>query len=138
MKTITIAGRLGGDAEMKTTNGGTEVCKFSVATDSKRSGERVTTWFDVSIFGKRGASLCQFLKKGSAVTVVGDLEARTYEARDGSTKMALGVVCSEIALLGGGKDSNDSPRPRRNESDGGSDPFGSDSDIPFAPRGNVP
>jgi hypothetical protein len=33
--------------------------------------------------------------------------------------------------------SNDGTRPRRNESDGGSDPFGSDQDIPFAPRGDV-
>lgn len=103
MKVITIAGRLGRDAELKYTQGGTAVAKFSVATDSKRNGEKVTTWFDVSIFGKRGETVCQYLRKGTIVCVVGDLEARTYEARDGSTRTALCVVASEITLLGGGE-----------------------------------
>lgn len=136
MKQITIAGRLGKDAELRSTQGGTQVCRFSVATDSKRGGEKVTTWFDVSIFGKRGEALCSHLRKGTVVCVVGDLDARTYQ-KDGETRMALGVVASEITLLGGGergeqrdpesRSGGSYDRPPRSDDYGGGD----DPDIPF-------
>lgn len=139
MKQITIAGRIGRDAELKYTQAGAAVCRFSVATDSKRGGEKVTTWFDVSIFGKRGEALCSHLRKGTVVCVVGDLDARTYE-KNGETRMALGVVASEITLLGGGE--RGEQRDPESRSGGSYDraPYsddygggGGDPDIPFAP-----
>ena len=132
MKVITIAGRLGRDAEVKSTQGGTNVCRFSVATDAKRNGEKVTTWFDVSIFGKRGEALARYLTKGTTVCVVGDLEARTFQAKDGSTKLALGVVASEVTLLGGGQ--RDEQRAASPAGDGFGDAGSFDSgdeSIPF-------
>lgn len=131
MKVITIAGRLGRDAEVKSTQGGTNVCRFSVATDAKRNGEKVTTWFDVSIFGKRGEALARYLTKGTTVCVVGDLEARTFQAKDGSTKLALGVVASEVTLLGGGQ--RDEQRAASPAGDGFGDAgsFDSGDDLPF-------
>jgi single-strand DNA-binding protein len=131
VKVITIAGRLGRDAEVKSTQGGTNVCRFSVATDAKRNGEKVTTWFDVSIFGKRGEALARYLTKGTTVCVVGDLEARTFQAKDGSTKLALGVVASEVTLLGGGQ--RDEQRAASPAGDGFGDAgsFDSGDDLPF-------
>ena len=132
MKVITIAGRLGRDAEVKSTQGGTNVCRVSVATDAKRNGEKVTTWFDVSIFGKRGEALARYLTKGTTVCVVGDLEARTFQAKDGSTKLALGVVASEVTLLGGGQ--RDEQRAASPAGDGFGDAGSFDSgdeSIPF-------
>ena len=131
MKVITIAGRLGRDAEVKSTQGGTNVCRFSVATDAKRNGEKVTTWFDVTIFGKRGEALARYLTKGTTVCVVGELEARTFQAKDGSTKLALGVVASEVTLLGGGQ--RDEQRAASPAGDGFGDAgsFDSGDDLPF-------
>jgi single-strand DNA-binding protein len=126
----TIAGRLGRDAEIKTTQGGTTVCKFSVATDQRRNGEKVTTWFDVSIFGKRGEALAKYLTKGTTVCVVGDLDARLYQTKEGATKLALGVVASEVTLLGGGERSQSrepSSSPAASYDDDG---FGG-GDVPF-------
>ena len=131
MKTITIAGRLGRDAEVKPTQGGTNACRFSVATDAKRNGEKTTTWFDVTIFGKRGEALSRYLTKGTTVCVVGDLEARTFQAKDGSTKLALGVVASEVTLLGGGQ--RDEQRAASPSGDGFGDAgsFDAGDDVPF-------
>lgn len=143
MQKMTVAGRLGRDAEIKTTQGGTSVCRFSVAADKKRGGEKVTTWYDVSLFGKRGEVLCAYLRKGTTICVVGDLEARTYEAKDGSTRLALGIVADDVSLLGGGQrdeqrdaegksgGSYDRPAPRGGDAfDGPPDDLG-DGDIPF-------
>ncbi len=131
MQKMTVAGRLGRDAEIKTTQGGTPVCRFSVAADRKRGGEKVTTWYDVSLFGKRGEVLCQYLRKGTTVCVVGDLEARTYEAKDGSTRLALGIVADDVSLLGGGQ--RDEQRDAESRSGGSYDrpaPSGGFDDAP--------
>lgn len=107
MKQLSIAGRLGRDAELRHTQSGVATCRFSVAIDSRKGAEKVTTWISCTIFGKRGEALCQHLKNGTTVAAVGDLEVRTYE-KNGETKVDVGMVVSEITLLGGGQRSPES------------------------------
>ena len=90
MKIITIAGNVGKDAVVRRTGNGDAVAGFSVAvTDRKKD----TTWFDVSVWGKRGETLAQYIRKGSKVTVIGELSTREHEG-----KTYLSVNASEIAL----------------------------------------
>ena len=97
MKSITIAGRIGKDAETRTTQGGDQVTGFTVAVDEGFGDKKRTLWFDVSFWGKRGASLAQYLTKGTRVCVTGDLGTREY---NGKTYMT--VRADQITLLGGG------------------------------------
>ncbi|UOF77298.1 single strand binding protein [Caudoviricetes sp.] len=92
----TVAGNIGKDATMRQA-GNDSVCSFGVASESKVKGQKVTTWVDCSIWGKRGAALCEHLLKGSRVTVVGELSTREHNG-----KTYLSVRVSEIALMGGG------------------------------------
>ena len=122
MKIITIAGGVGKDAEVRRTQSGDPVAGFSVAvTDRKKE----TTWFDVSLWGKRGESLAQYITKGSKVTVVGELGTREHNG-----KTYLTVNASEIALQGGGekRDYQDDYREKRPSNEGDRD---LDSEIPF-------
>jgi len=96
MQTITIAGKLGRDAELRHTQGGDSVCSFSVAVDQRDGKDRSTNWFRVSIWGKRGESLAPYLLKGAAVTVAGAFSVSEYEG-----KTQLNVRANEIALQGG-------------------------------------
>ncbi len=90
MKIITIAGNVGKDAVVRRTGNGDAVAGFSVAvTDRKKD----TTWFDVSVWGKRGETLAQYITKGSKITVIGELSTREHEG-----KTYLSVNASEIAL----------------------------------------
>jgi len=97
MKTITIAGNIGKNAELRQTQGGDQVAGFSVAVESREGREKTTMWFDVSIWGKRAESLAQYLTKGTRVCVTGDLGTREY---NGKTYMI--VRADQITLLGGG------------------------------------
>jgi len=92
----TVTGNLGKDAALRKA-GQEQVCSFGVASETKVKGEKVTTWVDCSIWGKRGEALCQYLTKGSKVTVVGELGTRVH---DGKTYLTVRV--SEIAMQGGG------------------------------------
>jgi single-strand DNA-binding protein len=131
---LTIGGHLGQDAEVKTTNSGEAVTSFSVGVSGyKRDSE--TTWFRCSWWGDRGAKLAQYLTKGKAVIVSGEVSLRMYEKRDGSSGASLEVRVNEVQLAGG-KDESDggerkAPRtePQRDEAPA---PQTNDSDdVPF-------
>lgn len=100
MKTITIAGKLGRDAETRTA-GNDSVTSFSVAVDEKKGGEKTTYWFDCSIWGRRGEALAQYLTKGSSVAIAGEFSTRQYQTKDGETKTSLSVRVDQITLQGG-------------------------------------
>lgn len=98
MKTIMIAGNIGKDAVLREA-GGTSVAGFSVAVESREKGEKITTWFDASMWGKRAEGLAQYLTKGTKVAVSGEFGTREYDG-----KTYLTVNASEITLMGGGQE----------------------------------
>ena len=121
MKQITIAGNIGKDAETRSTGQGDSVTSFTVAVNDRKKN---TTWFDVSLWGKRGQSLAQYLTKGGKVCVSGELSTREYEG-----KTYLQVNAAEVTLMGG------EARQERQEPAGGGRPGGGyddlDDDLPF-------
>jgi len=109
--TLIIIGHLGKDAECRTA-GQHKVVSFSVAVTRKRQGNESTTWFRCDWFGDRAVKVVQFLSKGKAVQVVGELYEDTYE-KDGAEKRSLKVDVRDVALLGGGERQQSAPAPTR-------------------------
>ena len=66
MKQITIAGKLGKDAELRSTQNGDKLASFSVAVDDGYGQNKRTLWFDCTVFGKRGETLAPMLSNCSA------------------------------------------------------------------------
>lgn len=143
MKEITIVGRLGQTPKLRDLPSGESVLNLSVAVDhrTKKGGQWTSEpmWFDVTIFGKRGASVAPYLDKGSRIAASGTLGLRSYEARDGTMKQQLEVVAKEIELLDPrGEGTSDRPstyapprasRPQPSPARFADD--GEDDDIPF-------
>jgi single-strand DNA-binding protein len=121
MKNITIAGRIGKSAETRQTQQGDQVTGFSVAVDEGFGDKKRTIWFDVSFWGKRGASVAQYLTKGAQVTVTGDLSTREHDG-----KTYLTVRANDLTLQGGKRDDGQS-------SDTGSG-YGGGYGAPATPR----
>ena len=108
MKNITIAGRVGKDATLRST-GKDNVLSFPVATDDGYGKDKKTMWFDCSVWGKRGETLESMLSKGTAVTVAGELGTRVHEA---NTYLTVNVA--NVTLQGGGeRRGNDESRQER-------------------------
>lgn len=98
MKSVTIAGNIGRNAETRNTQSGDSVTGFSVAVEERQGQDKRTIWFDVSIWGKRGSSLAQYLTKGTRVAVAGELSTREHEG-----KTYLTVKADQVTLMGGGE-----------------------------------
>jgi single-strand DNA-binding protein len=140
MQTITIAGRIGKDAELRSTNNGDQVCGFSVAVDSRQGREKVTNWWRVSLWGKRAEALSQYLTKGSNVAVSGEFSLGNFDG-----KPQLNIRANEITLQGGNTGGSDQRRepdgsrggPANGPSNPGSYADDLDDNIPFASNGGI-
>ena len=101
MQKITFTGRLTRDVDLKTTPNGVQVASFTVAVarKQKKDGEPIVDYFACNAW--RGlADICsKYLSKGKKCYIEGELQARQYTAKDGTTKMSLDVQVSEIEFL---------------------------------------
>jgi len=98
MNSISVCGRLGRDAELKTSNSGMQVLNFSVADDIGFGDKKKTQWVNCAVFGKRAEALAKYLKKGMAVTCIGEVELREFDKKDGTRGASLSMVCDKVAM----------------------------------------
>ena len=103
MNKITLIGNLTHDPETRSTPNGVTVCSFTIAVNrrfaSGSGGERPTDFFRINAWRQLGDTCARFLSKGRKVAVIGELQARTYEAKDGTTRMSLDVQADEVEFL---------------------------------------
>lgn len=122
MNSISVAGTLGKDAEIRYLPNGDAVCNFSVADSMGK--DKGTIWWNCQLFGKRAESLSQYLTKGQAVTVSGNVTEREWNDKEGNKRKTMDVRVQDVALQGGRKE-QEAPRaaPKPAPMD--------DSDVPF-------
>lgn len=102
MNKITLIGNLTNDPDNRATHSGTTVCSFTIAVNRRfagADGNKVTDFFRISAWRQLGDICGKYLTKGQKVAVVGELQARTYEAKDGTTKLSLEVSADEVEFL---------------------------------------
>ncbi len=127
MIVTTIAGNVGKDAVFKSTQGGTELCNFTVAATIGYGDKEQTIWFDVTKWGKGTDKLASFLTKGKQVTVSGELSTREYEG-----KTYLQLRADHIKLQGGKSEQGNGAGGHKPPTDtGGGFDDDLDDDVPF-------
>ena len=100
-----FTGNLGKDAELKSTQSGTQVMSFSVAVKSGYGDNAKTNWINCAMFGKRTeGQLINYLKKGTQVAINGECELKEWQGQDGTQNKMLSVKVGELDLIGGKPD----------------------------------
>ena len=102
MNKIVLIGNLTRDPEARATPNGITVCTFTIAVNRRfanKDGEKETDFFRINAWRQLGEVCAQYLAKGRKVAVVGELQARTYESKDGETRMSLDVQADEVEFL---------------------------------------
>jgi len=101
---VQLIGNLGGAPEIKTTETGKKLARFSIATDEvyrNAKGDKVkeTTWHNLVAWGKIAGIVEKYLNKGSEIAVEGKLISRSY-TKDGVKKYITEVQVNELLMLG--------------------------------------
>ena len=102
---VKLIGFLGGAPEIKTTDNGNKLARFSVATNEtyqNAKGEKVreTQWHSLIAWGKVAEIVEKFLNKGSEVAIEGKLLNRSYTDKEGSKKYISEIQVNELLLIG--------------------------------------
>jgi single-strand DNA-binding protein len=103
MNSITIAGTLTRDAEVKHLPNGDPIANFSIA-DNQGGRDKTAIFWNCGLYGKRAESLSQYLVKGQAVTVTGSVSERKWTDKEGNERKSMDVRVNDVALQGGRKD----------------------------------
>ena len=99
MNKVILTGRLTRVPELRHTETGMAICNFTIA-NNKGDGEKQKTIFvNVVTFNKTAENCDRFLFKGSKVAVVGELDIRSYLAKDGQTKYMTEIIANEVEFL---------------------------------------
>lgn len=127
MAILVVTGRVGSDGELRELQDGTAVLGFSIADDIGWGDKKTTQWIKCSMFGKRAASVAQYVTKGAIVEVVGTPQVEAWTKKGTSDPQAnIKVRVSELKLHGGTKSDRpvaDSGRATRGDEMDDSIPF---------------
>jgi single-strand DNA-binding protein len=96
---VILVGNLTRDPEIRYTQSGKGVAKFTLAVNNPRNKEE-TTFVDIVAWDRLGETCNTYLKKGSNCLVEGRLVIRSYEDKDGIKRKATEVVIDNMQMLG--------------------------------------
>ena len=145
MNKVILIGNLTRDPELTTTPSGVSVCRFGLAVNHTRGGERQTDFYNVTAWRTLGERVAQYLSKGLKAAVVGSIELREYTDNQGNKRFSADVIADEVEFLtpknaqsGDGEEQGAAaPRTYSSQSSAAArkkpvlQSFEDDSDIPF-------
>ena len=102
---VQLIGNLGNAPEVKNTENGKKLAKFSIATNEtyyNAKGEKITEtqWHNLIAWGKVAEIAEKYLTKGSEVAIEGKLMNNNYTDKDGNKRYSTEVQVHELLLLG--------------------------------------
>lgn len=98
MNKIIIHGRLTRDPETSKA-GQAEVCKFTIAENYGKDREKAN-FHDCEAWNKGGEFVQKYFKKGQEIVVVGEVQQREYDAKDGSKRRATSIRVERVDFCG--------------------------------------
>lgn len=97
----TIVGHVGNPGALKPV-GDTQKLGFTVASNRrvKVDGQWTDkpTWWTVTVWGKRAAWLADKIRKGSAVTVMGEPHVEEWTTKEGDKRQTARIEADDVAL----------------------------------------
>lgn len=98
---VVLVGRLTKDVELRYTQTGMAVAKFILAVNRqfKKDGQPDADFITCTAFGKTAENLANFMRKGSQIGVVGNIQTGSYDDKDGKRVYTTDVICNNIQFL---------------------------------------
>ena len=99
---VVLIGRLTKDPQLRYTQTQVAVCSFTLAVDrnyKSSTGERMTDFFDVTVWRGQAENCANYLSKGKLAAVDGHIEMEEYTASDGTNRRAVKIVADTVRFL---------------------------------------
>ena len=99
---VVLVGRLTQDPELRYTNNGIPIARYSLAVNrnyKNAQGAHETDFLNIVCWRKLAEISAKYLKKGKLVLVEGRIQSRKYQAQDGSTRTAVDIQAEQMQML---------------------------------------
>lgn len=127
---ITMTGRAGRDPELRYSQSGTAIAKFSIAATSGFGQSKKTIWKNVVVFGKRAEAIPKMVAKGLRVAVTGSLELEEWkDKKTGEAKSMEVVKATEVVPIDWPSTTHEQAEDAPTETS--DQQPGEDDDVPF-------
>ena len=104
---VVLSGRLTRDPELRSLPSGMSVCSLRVAFNTRKKDPSTGEWgekgnfVDVTVWGRQGEIVAQYMTKGRAILVDGRLEWREFQDQQGNTRQAIEIIADNTEFIGG-------------------------------------
>ena len=100
---VILVGNVGRDVEVRATQSGQNLAKFSLATTDRRfkdeNGNPRTEWHNIVAWGKLAEICDRYVTKGKLLYIEGQIRTRTYE-QDVQEKSFTEIYADQMEMLG--------------------------------------
>lgn len=120
MNKAILMGRLTKDPELRMTNNQLPVATFTIAIDRKfkdASGNKQVDFISCVAWRKTAELICQHFTKGRMIAVIGSIQVRSWDDKEGNKRYATEVIVDEFSFTG------ESKQTSRQSYDDGAMPF---------------
>lgn len=136
MNSVNLVGRLTRDPEIKYTNNGASIARFSIAVDRRfaKEGEQTADFINCVAFGKTAEFIEKYFHKGNRIGLGGRIQTGSYKNKDGATVYTTDVIAENVEFVESkGSSSGGNNAPAQSPSDDGfmNIPDIPDEELPF-------
>lgn len=139
MNSVQLVGRFTRDPDVRYTDGGLSIARFSLAVDRryKKDGEQTADFINCVAFGKTAEFIEKYFQKGMRIGTNGRIQTGSYTNKDGNKVYTTDVVVENCEFV----ESKTSSRDTSGGSDPGEQPYGDgfinipdgiDEELPFS------
>ena len=99
---IILMGRLTKDPELKTTQSGVTMCRFSIAVDRaySKGQEKQTDFFDITAWRQTAEFVSKYFSKGKCILIEGKLQNNNYTDQNGVKQYRNAIIADNVAFCG--------------------------------------
>lgn len=100
---VILMGRLTRDPELRTTQSGITMCRFSIAVDrqfARQGEERQTDFFDITVWRQQAEFVSKYFTKGRMIHVEGRLQNDNYTDQNGNKVYRTSIIADRIDFCG--------------------------------------
>ena len=101
MNSVNLVGRLTRDPEIKYTNNGASIARFSIAVDRRfaKEGEPTADFINCVAFGKTAEFIEKYFHKGNRIGLGGRIQTGSYKKQDGTTVYTTDVIAENVEFV---------------------------------------
>ena len=98
INSVNLTGRFTRDPDVRYTDGGTSIARFTLAVDRrfKRDGEQTADFINCVAFGKTAEFIEKYFRQGMKLELTGRIQTGSYTNKDGAKVYTTDVIAEQV------------------------------------------